>query len=309
MVDIVAAVADEHKDNMAFAAKVHATSQALHAIWGIDASDTTQLAQALAAFISSKPASLLPLITNLCSSSHHSLPAEDAFAEAHELLVDPHCGISIIAQVGISFQQYIKLLSLLSRTTDHQPLCLSSGQKLPHLLPSYEAVHMCWHSEVAVVPGLHCFNHHHFTVMVWPLEDILNYIFAHPLITSFFTYTSRIDIIRRLDEYPQGGRSVFAESYSLRNFGPHCKALIFQFLSVLSDCTTHSGHLEALLAVNNSFLTLILTHGTMTIQLHGAAPVTLPVTLQVTADDPMLQFFLRCAPSSSEYGCLYCFWL
>ncbi len=81
---------------------------------------------------------------------------------------------------------------------------------------------------------------------------------------------------------------MFAKSYSLHNFGPHCKALIFQFLSILSNCTTHSGDLKALLEVNNSFLTSILTCGAMTIQLHGAAPVTLPVTLQVTADDLML---------------------
>ncbi len=159
------------------------------------------------------------------------------------------------------------------------------------------------------MPGLHSFTHHHFATTVWPLKDILNYIFSHPLITSFLTYTSCINIVRRLNEYPQGGRSVFAESYSLRNFGIHSKALMFQFLSVLSDCTSHSRFLEELLTINNTFLTSILTRGCITICPYGASLTTLPVTLRVTADDPMLRFFLRRTPSNSEYGCLYCFWL
>jgi hypothetical protein len=294
---------------MALAAKVKATSRAIHEIWGIDVGNTTLLAQVLAAYISMKPSSLLPLITTICSSTSSS--TNDAFTEAQELLLDPLWGISVVAQVGLSFHQYRQLVSLLSHTpTTHQPLCIpSSGQKLPQLLPLYDVMHSCWRSEIAAVPGLHSFTHHHFAATVWPLEDILNYIFSHPLITSFLTYTSCIDIIRWLDEYPQGGWSVFAESYSLRNSSIHSKALMFQFLSVLSDCTSHSGNLEELLAINHTFLTSILTQGYVTICPYGASPTTLPVTLRVTADDPMLRFFLRRTPSNSEYGCLYCFWL
>ncbi len=86
---------------MALAAKVKATSCAIHEIWGIDVGNTSLLAHVLAAYISMKPASLLPLITTICSSTSSS--TNDAFAEAQELLLDPLWGISVVAQVGLSF--------------------------------------------------------------------------------------------------------------------------------------------------------------------------------------------------------------
>ncbi|ELR17120.1 uncharacterized protein ACA1_057560 [Acanthamoeba castellanii str. Neff] len=95
----------------------------------------------------------------------------------------------------------------------------------------------------------------------------------------------------------------------LCNFGHLCKVLPFQFLSIISHCTTHSSGLKTLLHVNNNFLSCTLQQGYMMIQPPGQPSFQLPLALCVCADDPMLRFFLRLQQSSSIYCCVYCLWL
>jgi hypothetical protein len=141
------------------------------------------------------------------------------------------------------------------------------------------------------------------------VEHILNYIFSHPLLTSFLLYNERIDLVRRMDEYPQAGQGIFVESYTLRNFGRLSKVLLLQFVSIITTCTSHSNHLEALLHSNNHFLEQALSRGQVTIQPLNGSPFTRPFSLRLGGDDPMLRYILRRQPSSSEFCCLYCMWI
>jgi hypothetical protein len=290
-------------------AQVHATTDALALIWDIDPHSTQEIAHALAIYLASKPAALQQQMNALFGEPSHS--AADALADLHEKLNDPLIGATIVAQVGLSWEQYRHLISIVGRdrSNPRQPIRLVSGLSAGRLLPSLGAVQAFWHSETASVPGLRSFKHGGRAATVWPVESILNYIFASPFLLSFFEYHGRLDVIRRMDEFPQGGRSVFAESYTLRNFGRLCKVLPFQFLSIISHCTTHSGGLETLLRVNNDFLSCALQQGYVTIRPPGQPSFRLPLALRVCADDPMLRFFLRLQQSSSIYCCVYCLWL
>ncbi len=56
----------------------------------------------------------------------------------------------------------------------------SSGSPVPHLLPSVESVHSFWHNKITKVPSLLTFESNGCTATVWPLSNIINYVFYHP---------------------------------------------------------------------------------------------------------------------------------
>jgi hypothetical protein len=102
---------------------------------------------------------------------------------------------------------------------------------------------------------------------------------------------------------------VFVESYTLRNFGRLSKVVLFQFISIITTCTSHSIQLEPLLHSNNHFLEQALACGQVTIHPSGQSPFSRPFSLLLGGDDPMLRYVLRRQSSNSDFCCLYCMWI
>jgi hypothetical protein len=95
---------------------------------------------------------------------------------------------------------------------------------------------------------------------IWPLADIINYVYSHPFIIQHFLYTTHLDIIHHMDKYPQGSQSTYTETYTFHNLSQLCKTLPFQFLSVLTHVTSHSPHLKSVLHANNRYIPLSFVH-------------------------------------------------
>src|SRR5690606_11776099 len=57
------------------------------------------------------------------------------------------------------------------------------------------------------------------------------------------------------------------------------------------------------------FLSEAKAKGYITIRPDTGPSFNIPITLRVCSNDPMLRFFLRQGPSSTEWCCIYCFWL
>jgi hypothetical protein len=160
------------------------------------------------------------------------------------------------------------------------------------MLPSLDSVHSFWKAQIASVPSLQTIMDADHSTTLWPVEHILNYIFSHPLLSSFLLYNQHINLIHRLDKYPQAGQGVFVKSYTLHNFSHLSKVLLFQFVSIISTCTSHSNHLEALLQPNNSFLEQALSQRQVTIVPASGSPFSHPFSLRIGGDDLMLRYLL-----------------
>ena len=89
----------------------------------------------LAAYITSKPPAVLEELLALCLTvlGCHQALATVIFLEMEDKLTNPLCGALVIAGVGLSFNQYKRLLYYMGKDS-HDPwnwaLCLAAGTSL-----------------------------------------------------------------------------------------------------------------------------------------------------------------------------------
>jgi hypothetical protein len=200
--------------------------------------------------------------------------------------------VAIIAGVGLLFLQYQSLVSLLGKDqpapTSHH-VCLLSGVEGPRLLPSYEDISDYWCHYIMGIRGLQLYCLHNDPVTIWPLQDILNFIFLQPELVGCMAYWSPLDIICQSDEYPQAGKTIFADTFMLRNFGVLLKTLPFSFLSIITTASLHQPDLiKAITTLNNALLAQIVQEGWVTVYLAGQPLIKLATTVWLAGDDVAL---------------------